>query len=422
MKSLVALSSVLSPRTPLHPKTTAWQTTTWHTPARMVTHFNNLSETGGTGASHDADLVLSLVLPRALRLAAATGLALTASLLSPYEATRREVPVQLQTGGRLASVTVEHPPCYGVVVIQRPSHAYGASVNASDVLLEQMPFGRGLARGTHARAEPSAATKTDDGGDDDGLTWVSTAAAGAAVACSSDEQCLATPTPANAAARCLPDAPGGSHCVTDHSPHNSTCACGVERCNSTVAAPAAAGKKQVLVIGDSISLGWMPRLRSLPASAGWQIVHAATHPGAAGPNGAPQNNANTNWISRCLSGWLTADARRWDVILLNAGLHDLAVDNQHVGLDNYAKLLREVLSTLLSGTRAKIVWLSTTPAPTDPPAALYPERTQTAVKEYNAAAHHLGSEIKVGACVCLLCNTDHFVIQQFFDILRSPKT
>ena len=72
--------------------------------------------------------------------------------------------------------------------------------------------------------------------------------------------------------------------------------------------------------------------------------------------------------------------------MINAELHDLATDNQHIALGSYTAFLQWILKQLLSLTKAKIVWLSTTPAPTNPPTALFSERTQSAVIAYNKAA------------------------------------
>jgi hypothetical protein len=154
-------------------------------------------------------------------------------------------------------------------------------------------------------------------------------------------------------------------------------------CNATLVAPPTEGKRQLLVIGDSISFGWVNELNL--SFTEWQIVHAGTHPPVPSWGGI-DNNGNTNWISHCLAGWLTYSPKRWEVIVINAGLHDLAVDNQHVNLDSYTMLLQGIMEELLVHTSARIIWLTSTPAPTDPPTPLFPVRIQSAVEAYNAAA------------------------------------
>jgi hypothetical protein len=106
------------------------------------------------------------------------------------------------------------------------------------------------------------------------------------------------------------------------------------------------GKKQLLVIGDSISLGWSARAAA-NLSSSWQLTHA----GAGNTFGMAENNGNANWIRHCLGGWIAsgsqpATAERWDMIVLNAGLHDLARDNQHLSVASYAALLGQIFGAL----------------------------------------------------------------------------
>jgi lysophospholipase L1-like esterase len=204
------------------------------------------------------------------------------------------------------------------------------------------------------------------------------------------------------APRCLAGS-SGAFCVTDHLPHNATCTCGFEVCNRTVVPPALAGKKQLLVIGDSISFGWRARVAMNLSVDNWQLTHAGDHPNKG--FGGLDNNGNTNWINHCLwstgngGGWLTADPERWDMVIINAGLHDLAKDNQHINLTIYSSLLDQIVETLTRQMpSAKLLWLSTTPAPTNPPTPLFPERLQSSVIEYNAAAAAVMSKATVKTC------------------------
>ena len=238
--------------------------------------------------------------------------------------------------------------------------------------------------------KPASVVKTDDDDDDDD-------------ACSSEDQCLGhhPAAPAGSAPRCLAGS-SGAFCVTDHLPHNATCACGFELCNRTVVPPALAGKKQLLVIGDSISFGWRSRVATNLSQDSWQLVHAGDHPNEG--YGGTDNNGNTNWISHCLwsnngGGWLTEDPERWDMIITNAGLHDLAKDNQHINLTIYSTLLEQIFETLARQMpSARLLWLSTTPAPTNPPTPLFPERLQSSVIQYNSAAAAVMSKAKVKTC------------------------
>jgi hypothetical protein len=140
----------------------------------------------------------------------------------------------------------------------------------------------------------------------------------------------------------------------------------------------ATSKKQLLVIGDSISLGYTPYLAA-NLTAGWEVVHA------------PGNCGNANWGALCARGWLGADPARWDAVTVNHGLHDLAApDNEHLDLPTYVARLANETAALRSALRpgAALVWMTTTPVPTDPPpqCVLIPRRLQTDVTAYNAAA------------------------------------
>lgn len=234
------------------------------------------------------------------------------------------------------------------------------------------------------------------------LVMAVVAVAGSGTPCSSEQQCLPDRVPNGSAPRCLAGVTTGqgAFCVTDHNPHNASCACGIEVCNRTVATPAVVGKRQLLVIGDSISFGWIGRVAS-NLSKEWQLTHAGDHPNTG--YGATDNNGNTNWISHCLwqpgGGWLGPEPGRWDAILLNAGLHDLASDNQHIELQTYKTLLSQTVRILAAHSpRAQLVWLTTTPAPTNPPTPLFPERLQSSVVAYNKAAALVVSAAQIPSC------------------------
>jgi lysophospholipase L1-like esterase len=112
---------------------------------------------------------------------------------------------------------------------------------------------------------------------------------------------------------------------------------------------------RVLLIGDSISIGYTLPLRKL--LEGKANVHRIPE------NGGPTSNGTAK-IDRWIEG-------KWDVIHVNWGLHDLKlVDGKHqVSLEDYEKNLRELVKKL-KATGAKVVWATTTPVPdarTNPP-------------------------------------------------------
>jgi hypothetical protein len=116
---------------------------------------------------------------------------------------------------------------------------------------------------------------------------------------------------------------------------------------------------RVLLIGDSISIGYTIPLRKL--LAGQANVHRI-----------PTNGGPTTRGLQQIDQWL-GDGK-WDVIHFNWGLHDLKhadpkgrlvnVDKgkQQVPIDQYEQNLRQLVKRLKK-TGAKLVWCSTTPVP-----------------------------------------------------------
>lgn len=122
------------------------------------------------------------------------------------------------------------------------------------------------------------------------------------------------------------------------------------------------GLPRVLLIGDSISIGYTLNVRE--KLKGKANVHRIP------TNGGPTSNGLAN-----LGKWLGAE--KWDVIHFNWGLHDLKYmgpDNknladpklptsrQQVPPDQYEKNLRELVKQL-KATGATLLWCSTTPVP-----------------------------------------------------------
>ncbi len=111
-----------------------------------------------------------------------------------------------------------------------------------------------------------------------------------------------------------------------------------------------AGLPRVLLIGDSISIGYTVSVQE--RLAGKANVHRIAE------NGGP----TTNGLAK-IDAWLGAG--RWDVIHFNWGLHDLKImDNgqQQVSLPDYQRNLDQLVNRLRQ-TGAKLIWASTTPVP-----------------------------------------------------------
>jgi len=119
------------------------------------------------------------------------------------------------------------------------------------------------------------------------------------------------------------------------------------------------GLPRVLLIGDSISIGYTVPTRELLKGKA-NVQH-------------PRDNCGptTRGLEK-LDAWL--GEKKWDVIHFNFGLHDLkyindkgalvpvAEGHQQVPIDEYRKNLDEIV-TRLKKTGAALIWASTTPVP-----------------------------------------------------------
>jgi acyl-CoA thioesterase-1 len=126
---------------------------------------------------------------------------------------------------------------------------------------------------------------------------------------------------------------------------------------------------RVLLLGDSISIGYTPAVRA--ALAGKANVHRAM------TNCGPTKSGVAH-----MDSWL-GDGK-WAVIHFNFGLHDIKqIDGQNqVPIDEYEKNLRQLVARMKK-TGAKLVWCSTTPVPEGD---VQPPRRYGDVVAYNAVA------------------------------------
>jgi lysophospholipase L1-like esterase len=130
------------------------------------------------------------------------------------------------------------------------------------------------------------------------------------------------------------------------------------------------GLPRVLLIGDSISIGYTVTVRT--ELAGKANVHRI-----------PENGADTANGLQKIDTWL-GDSH-WDVIHFNWGLHDLKVTpagGRQVDLETYEKNLA-VLVARLKRTGARLIWATTTPVPEG---KQNPLREAADAARYNAAA------------------------------------
>ena len=133
---------------------------------------------------------------------------------------------------------------------------------------------------------------------------------------------------------------------------------------------------RVLLIGDSISMGYTIPVREL--LAGKANVHRVPENGGPTINGLEKMDA-----------WLAEG--NWDLVHFNFGLHDLKIMEDgtfQVPIEQYENSLR-VLVDRMGATGATLVWCSTTPVPEDVGG---PARTPEDVLAYNEVAKRIMDE------------------------------
>ncbi|TDU73041.1 acyl-CoA thioesterase-1 [Prosthecobacter fusiformis] len=137
-----------------------------------------------------------------------------------------------------------------------------------------------------------------------------------------------------------------------------------------------AGLPRVLLIGDSISMGYTLPVRKL--LEGVANVHRIPQ------NGGPTKNGIAN-----IEKWLGKG--KWDVIHFNWGIHDLKVmpdGKRQVEPADYEANLRTLVARMKQ-TGAKLIWATITPIPEGP---LNPPREFGEVSVYNGIAEKVMKE------------------------------
>lgn len=135
-------------------------------------------------------------------------------------------------------------------------------------------------------------------------------------------------------------------------------------------------KKNVLIIGDSISIGYTPFVReALKTEA--NVFHNY------------RNARHTAYGLDSIANWL--GETKWDVIHFNFGLHDLCYRSKNVlrdkvngklsvSLEDYGDNLRKI-AEIIKNTDAKVIFATTTMVPENEPG-----RFSNDVEEYNQVA------------------------------------
>lgn len=135
------------------------------------------------------------------------------------------------------------------------------------------------------------------------------------------------------------------------------------------------GLPRVLLVGDSISIGYTVPVRELLK-------------GKANVHRIPTNGGSTVRGLQHLKEWLGEG--KWDVIHFNWGLHDLKREGEgkhQVPLEAYDRNLRKLVAQL-KATGAKLIGCTTTPVPPK----CSPPRTNDDVIAYNAVAKRIMEE------------------------------
>ena len=155
-------------------------------------------------------------------------------------------------------------------------------------------------------------------------------------------------------------------------------------------------KPRVLILGDSISIGYTPFVQQALAEEA-VVVRPMRGEGA-------ENCAGTTNGLKHIDRWLAIDGGKWDVIHFNFGLHDMKhVDARGQNSNDpnhghqappelYAKQLNELV-VRMKATGATLLFATTTPVPTG---GVKPYRDVNDPQRYNAIAVEIMKEHKVG--------------------------
>jgi arylsulfatase A-like enzyme len=153
-------------------------------------------------------------------------------------------------------------------------------------------------------------------------------------------------------------------------------------------------KPHVLILGDSISIGYTPFVRDLLEDDAVVIRPMRTED-------KPENCSGTNNGVKQMDRWLKLGDGRWDVIHFNFGLHDLKRVDPQTGKnsknpedphqadpDRYERQVRNIVQKLAK-TGATLIFATTTPVP---PGAVNPYRDVTDPPRYNNVARKIMAE------------------------------
>lgn len=153
-------------------------------------------------------------------------------------------------------------------------------------------------------------------------------------------------------------------------------------------------RRRVLILGDSISIGYTPFVRSA-MKQNTDVVRPMSN------RNRPENCAGTTRGIERIDEWLKLGDGNFDVIHFNWGLHDLKRvkagtmknsndpnDPYQASPEAYEKQLREIVGKLKQ-TNAKLIFATTTPVPEG---GVKPHRAPADVEKYNDVARKIMKE------------------------------
>lgn len=167
-------------------------------------------------------------------------------------------------------------------------------------------------------------------------------------------------------------------------------------CLVTLAGTAAGAEPlpRVLILGDSISIGYTPHVQGLLKDEA-EVLRPMR------PNGNAENCSGTTYGVTEIDRWVEAGGGNWAVIHFNFGLHDLkrvdpatqeaSGDPNHprqAEPEAYERNLRRIVERLKK-TGARLVFATTTPVPEE---KLSPHRDPKDVERYNEIARRVMEE------------------------------
>jgi arylsulfatase A len=153
-------------------------------------------------------------------------------------------------------------------------------------------------------------------------------------------------------------------------------------------------RPRVLILGDSISIGYLPHLRAILGESCETYRPIDT-------KGRPENCQGTTYGVEHLERWLAHAGGGWDVIHFNFGLHDVKRVNPETGAPSpdpgharqadpevYEAQFRRIVARLAE-TGAELICATTTPVPEG---GVRPHRDVEDAARYNAIARRVAAE------------------------------